>query len=112
MEYGLLVHYEWRTGCRTCEVACRNERELPLEEFGIKVLEQGPWRYGKNDWEWDYVPTITDRCTMCVDRIEEGKKPACVHHCLAECLDFGSAEALIEKAKSLKGKVSVLLANK
>ena len=41
---GLLIDNEYCTGCHSCEVACKNEKELPLGQWGIKVLELGPWK--------------------------------------------------------------------
>ncbi|WP_165062346.1 MULTISPECIES: 4Fe-4S dicluster domain-containing protein [unclassified Adlercreutzia] len=112
MEYGLLIHFEWCTGCHACEVACRNEHDFPIGKYGIKLTEQGPWQYGKNDWEWDYVPITTNLCDMCKDRIDAGEKPACVHHCMAEVMDFGTKEEILKKSAELKGKCMVLFNNK
>ena len=38
---GILVNYEYCTGCHSCEVACRNARGLAAGEFGIKLAEGG-----------------------------------------------------------------------
>jgi len=40
---GLLIDYEYCTGCHTCEVACKQELDLPVGKWGIKLLEDGPW---------------------------------------------------------------------
>ena len=39
-----------------------------------------------------------DKCTLCLDRIEEGRKPACVHACQPEALFFGPREEMLKKA--------------
>ena len=39
-----------------------------------------------------------DKCTLCMDRIEEGGKPACVHACQPEALFFGPREEMLKKA--------------
>lgn len=40
---GILVDYQYCTGCYSCEVACQAEHELPLEQWGVKVMQNGPW---------------------------------------------------------------------
>ncbi|MEF9995950.1 MAG: 4Fe-4S dicluster domain-containing protein, partial [Burkholderiaceae bacterium] len=37
------------------------------------------------------------KCTMCVDRLREGLKPACVASCPNRALDFGPLEELRRK---------------
>ena len=37
--YGLLIDYEYCTGCYSCEVACKNELKLPHGKWGIKLLK-------------------------------------------------------------------------
>ena len=39
-----------------------------------------------------------DKCTLCMDRLEQGGKPACVHTCQPEALDFGPREEMLKKA--------------
>ena len=41
-EYGLLVDYEFCSGCHSCEVACKRYLELPQGQWGIKILQDGP----------------------------------------------------------------------
>lgn len=85
-KYVMAVDYKYCTGCHTCEIACRKEKELSLNEWGIALSEQGPVRM-QEKWMWNYVPIPSDLCNLCVERIEQGKKPACEHHCLAQCLE-------------------------
>ncbi len=40
-----------------------------------------------------------DKCTMCIDRLENGKKPACVSTCQPEALQFGPRDEMIRKGK-------------
>ena len=40
---GILVDYQYCTGCYSCEVACQAEHNLPLEQWGVKVMTNGPW---------------------------------------------------------------------
>lgn len=98
---GILVNYDYCTGCHSCEVACKKYLELPEGEFGIKLTETGPFEYkgkkGTEKWEWSWLPVLTKACTMCEDRTEKGKMPMCVQHCQAWCLYFGDVGDLVEK---------------
>ena len=51
---GILINYEFCTGCHSCEVACKKHLGLPAGEFGIKLTETGPYAYegktGKDRW--------------------------------------------------------------
>ena len=37
-EYGLLIDYEYCTGCETCVVACKEEHGFPVGKWGIEEL--------------------------------------------------------------------------
>ena len=55
---------------------------LPLGQWGIKLLEMGPWRKEDGTWEGKYVPVPTTSCDLCEGRVAEGGVPSCVLHCL------------------------------
>lgn len=95
--YGLLVDYEWCTGCHTCEVACQMEHGLPTDQWGIKISEVGIWEYAPKTWQYAYLPVPTDQCDLCADRVSKGKLPTCVHHCQAKCLSYGKLEDLAKE---------------
>ena len=98
MTKGILVNYEYCTGCHSCEVACKKYLELPKGEFGIKVEEVGPWKCEKDGkWEWTYVPMLTKACDMCAPRVAKGKMPMCVQHCQAWCMYYGEVGDLVKK---------------
>ena len=40
--YGLLINYEYCTGCKSCEMACSVEHDIPIGKFGIKLEQVGP----------------------------------------------------------------------
>ncbi len=103
---GILINYEYCTGCHSCEVACRNELGLTKGEYGIKMTEVGPYKYeteikAETPYEWVYNPTITKACNMCKERTEKGKMPSCVQACQAWCMYYGEVEDL---AKKMDGK--------
>ena len=35
--YGLLINYEYCTGCMSCEMACSVEHDIPVGQYGIKM---------------------------------------------------------------------------
>jgi anaerobic dimethyl sulfoxide reductase subunit B (iron-sulfur subunit) len=81
--YGLLVDYDWCTGCHSCEMACSVEHDHPVGQSGLKLTEVGPWRIAGDDWQFDYLPVPTKQCDLCVGLRAEGRQPTCVHHCQA-----------------------------
>lgn len=101
---GILVNYEYCTGCHSCEIACKKHLGLPEGEWGIKLAEIGPFEYGdaptghgKDHWEWTWMPVLTKKCTMCEDRTSAGKMPMCVQHCQAWCMYYGELDELVGK---------------
>lgn len=104
-DYALVVDYKYCTGCHTCEIACRNEKGFSGDEWGIKLTELGPEKLN-GKWYWDYVPVPSDLCDLCVERVEAGKKPACAHHCLGQCMYVVPVEETMDKMLEL-GKTAV-----
>jgi len=72
----------WRSGkcmgCRYCMVSC---------PFDIPKFEYDEWN-----------PKI-QKCNMCFDRLQEGRKPACVEACPTDALMFGMKRELLEVAR-------------
>lgn len=66
-------------GCRYCMVSC--PFDIPQFEYNSPV------------------PKI-QKCTLCWDRLQEGKQPACVEACPAEALLFGKRRELIDIART------------
>ena len=101
-EYGMLIDYEWCTGCHSCETACQMEHHLPVGQFGIKLNEIGPFEYAPDRWQLSYVPVPTDLCDFCAERQAKGKLPTYQHHCQAQCLEVGPIDELAKKIASKK----------
>ncbi len=94
---GLLIDYEFCYGCHTCEIACKKEHNLSKGQWGIELHEMGPRLIGEDKWEFTYVPVPTELCDLCADRVNEGRLPTCVHHCLAKVIEYGPVEELARK---------------
>jgi Fe-S-cluster-containing dehydrogenase component len=106
--YGLLIEYEYCTGCYDCEVACKQEHNFTDGMVGIRVDEvvtEGPDKV-----HIDYSPFVTRFCDLCADRTKRGEPPACVKHCQAMCMMYGT---LSELANAMENKPrSVIFAPK
>lgn len=101
---GLLIDYEYCTGCHTCEVACKQEHSYPAGKWGIKVTEYVLETFDKV--AIDYIPFPTDLCDLCAKRVKDGEKPACVKHCQAACMDYGT---IADLAKKMEKKAKTVL---
>lgn len=99
---GIIVQYDYCTGCHACEVACKKERGLAKDEFGIKVMQYGPAKLPDGKWDYFYIPVPTDLCDACSERVGEGKLPACVHNCQSKVMEFGDIGQLAEKMSYIK----------
>ncbi|GHT79865.1 oxidoreductase [Actinomycetota bacterium] len=102
---GILINYDYCTGCHSCEVACRTEHNYKDNEGGIIVSQIGPWEYAEDKYQYSFVPAITDQCDQCAKRVDAGKLPTCVHHCQAYVMEYGDVVELagkaVENSKSL-----------
>lgn len=107
MPYGILVDYQWCSGCRSCEIACQMEHDLPPERTGVKIFEVGPWQIEGERWQHDYLPVFTNECDLCHKRVGEGKEPSCVQHCQARILEYGKVAELAGKMDKKKQSLIV-----
>ena len=64
-------------GCKYCTVACPFDVPKYRENFGV-----------------------TNKCTMCDDRIEQGREPACVQTCPAGAMTFGSRDEMVSAGEA------------
>jgi anaerobic dimethyl sulfoxide reductase subunit B (iron-sulfur subunit) len=64
-------------------------------------------KYGQEDPE---RPRMT-KCTLCIDRIKEGLKPACVAACIMRALDAGPVDTLKQKYPGWKEEVENFFRN-
>ena len=94
---GLLIDYDYCSGCQSCVVACKQEHGYPAGKFGIKVDEKVFMDPDKRDSvRIDYVPFPTEFCDLCRARTVKGEQPACVKHCQAWCMYYGPVSELVK----------------
>lgn len=106
MPKGILVDYEWCSGCHTCEMACQVEFQFPQDQGGVRLAEVGPYNVEGDKWVWIHMPIFTDQCNLCAQRLEKGKEPTCVKHCQAAIMKFGELKDL---TKDLEAKPKQIL---
>ena len=100
MSNGILVDYEWFSGCHACEMACAVEltHDFPEGHCGVKIHEEGIYQIGEDRWTDINMPIFTDLCDKCEERMAQGaKEPTCVKHCQAHVLTYGPIAELAEK---------------
>jgi Fe-S-cluster-containing dehydrogenase component len=151
-EYALVVDTMACVGCHACEVACKQENDLPVGPSWIRVHQDSSWdmegkpqlRYlvthcmhcrrprcleacpegaiTKRDdgvvlinaeacsgcmmcieacpfgvIQFDEERGVAQKCTLCVQRLEAGRQPACVGACLSHCIYSGAPAEIAEK---------------
>lgn len=95
---GLLIEYEYCTGCQSCAIACKQEHGYAAGKWGIKVEEivtEG------EKLRIDFLPVPTKYCDLCVKRVKDGGQTACVKACQASTIFYGD---LGELAKVMEEK--------
>lgn len=98
IENGLLIDYEYCTGCYTCQVACCQEHGWEAGMSGMQVIEQVQ-KLPKGRAYLTYLPFPTELCVLCASRTKKGQQPACVQHCMAGCIRYGRINDLAEEMK-------------
>jgi Fe-S-cluster-containing dehydrogenase component len=102
---GLLIHYDYCTGCHACEVACQQEHDYPAGKCGVVVTEY-VMPANRKPVAIDYLPFFTELCDLCAQRTADGEKPSCVKHCQAACMSYGPIPELVAE---MEGKTRVVL---
>jgi len=85
----VVIDYNWCIGCRMCQLACPywarhfnwGEPVLPSEEMNPKTHYFGnrPRMRG-----------VMEKCIFCLQRVREGRYPACVEACPVGARKFGN----------------------
>ncbi len=96
-----------------CLKGCPTRAYTKFAEYGA-VLQDPDICFGCGYCTWvcpynapqlDMTKGHVHKCNMCVDRLEQGLKPACTSACLAGALDFGVTETTPENRQQLKTQI-------
>ncbi|MBW6486099.1 MAG: 4Fe-4S dicluster domain-containing protein [Syntrophobacterales bacterium] len=85
----VVVDYNWCIGCRYCMAACPykgrvfnwGQPNIPPEELNTEVHYLGNRPRMKN---------VVEKCTFCIQRVRNGRYPACVEACPTGARKFGN----------------------
>jgi anaerobic dimethyl sulfoxide reductase subunit B (iron-sulfur subunit) len=90
-----------------CIQACKNQAIYKEEKYGAVLVNQEKCQgdrkcliacpYGTPQFQGDNVDAKMSKCTMCIDRLDEGNGPICVESCPMRALDFGPLKDLFKK---------------
>jgi len=85
----IVIDYDWCIGCRYCMAACPygarhfnwGEPNLPAEDVNpnMHILGNKPRTRG-----------VVEKCTFCIQRVREGRMPACHEACPVGARKFGN----------------------
>lgn len=96
-----------------CLKGCPTRAYTKFAEYGA-VLQDPDICFGCGYCTWvcpynapqlDTEAGHVSKCNMCVDRLEEGLKPACASACLGGALDFGVIETMPENRSQLQTQI-------
>ncbi len=94
--YGMLIDYEYCTGCLTCVVACKQEYKHSPGQLGGVEVQELLHKLPNGKLYITNLPFFTEVCIFCTKRVKDGLEPACVKHCMANILTFGKIDDLKE----------------
>ena len=101
-------------GCRYCVVACPYGARYFVPKWtdyftGKDQPSSKYAEYARKKWLAENDKGVVTKCTFCVERVEKGRKPACVDACPAEARTFGDLDdtssevsQLIKKRKGFR----------
>jgi len=84
-------------GCRYCAVACpygaRCFTPVWKDYFTGEKKPSSPFaEYSRKKWLEESDKGVVSKCDFCEERVEQGKKPACVNACPTEARIFGDLD--------------------
>ena len=81
-----------------------NPKVKVKEEDFEKIRKGCPWNIPR----WDKTTQGIAKCTMCIDRINEGLLPACVKTCPSGTMNFGDRDMILNMARKRLKEVKTL----
>ncbi len=92
----IVVDKDTCMGCKSCLMACPYGARYTVESWESYFPEGLPLspyeEFAKRKWEEDSGCGVATKCDFCLDRIAEGRDPACVEACAAKARVFGDLD--------------------
>ena len=83
-------------GCKSCLMACPYGARYSVESWESYFPEGLPLseyeEFSKQKWEEDSGCGVATKCDFCLDRLADGKNPACVDACAANARTLGDLD--------------------
>ncbi len=85
----VVIDYDWCIGCRYCMAAC---------PYGARHFNWGEPSVDTEEWNTDThylgnrprLKGVVEKCTFCIQRVRQGRYPACVEVCPVGARKFGN----------------------
>jgi Fe-S-cluster-containing dehydrogenase component len=85
----VVIDYDWCIGCRCCMAACPyGARQFNWSRPAIPRDELNPATHYLGNRP--RPPGVVEKCTFCIQRVRNGRYPACVEVCPAGARKFGN----------------------
>lgn len=85
----VVIDYDWCIGCRCCMSACPyGARHINLAEPQIPAEELNPKTHYLGNRP--RMKGVVEKCTFCIQRVRNGRYPACVEVCPVGARKFGN----------------------
>jgi molybdopterin-containing oxidoreductase family iron-sulfur binding subunit len=85
----VVIDYDWCIGCRCCMAACPyGARHFNWSEPRVPAGEVNPATHYLGNRP--RPKGVVEKCTFCIQRVREGRYPACVEVCPAGARKFGN----------------------
>jgi molybdopterin-containing oxidoreductase family iron-sulfur binding subunit len=92
----IVVDKDTCMGCKSCLMACPYGARYTVESWesyfpdGLPLSEYE--EFAKQQWEEKSGCGVATKCDFCLDRVAEGRDPACVEACAAKARVFGDLD--------------------